>query len=76
MLFGKGNRRIYAVGGEGYIGVFAEKDLNHYEELARVPSAPGAKTGILVPELQKLYVAASSGSTSAPAAVLSFNILK
>lgn len=76
VLFDKVNRRIYALGGEGYIGVFAEKDLDHYEELARVPSAPGAKTGILVPELQKLYVAASSGSTSAPAAVLSFNILK
>ncbi|MBN8886170.1 MAG: hypothetical protein J0I77_10645 [Rudaea sp.] len=76
VLFDKINRRIYALGGEGYIGVFAEKDADHYEELPRIASAPGAKTGILVPELGKLFVAASPGDTQATAAVLSYNVLK
>jgi DNA-binding beta-propeller fold protein YncE len=74
VLFDKARKRIYALGGEGYIGVFAEKDADHYEELPRVASAPGAKTGILVPELDKLFVAASPGESKAMAAVLIYNV--
>jgi hypothetical protein len=32
-----------------------------YEELARVPTAPGARTSLFVPELDRLYVAAPAG---------------
>jgi len=39
-----------------------------------VPSAPGAKTGILVPELKELILAASPGDTKAMAKVLTFSI--
>ena len=74
VLFDKARKRIYVLGGEGYIGVFAEKDADHYEELPRITSAPGAKTGILVPELNKLFVAASPGETKAMAAVLVYNV--
>ncbi|WP_347260108.1 hypothetical protein [Rudaea sp.] len=74
VLFDKAHKRIYALGGEGYIGVFAENDADHYEELPRVSSAPGAKTGILVPELNKLFVAASPGDSKAMAAVLVYNV--
>ena len=74
VLFDKARKRIYVLGGEGYIGVFAEKDADHYEELPRVTSAPGAKTGIFVPELNKLFVAASPGETKATAAVLVYDV--
>ncbi|MFT3790832.1 MAG: hypothetical protein QM741_07095 [Rudaea sp.] len=76
VLFDRINHRVYALGSEGYIGVFAEKDRDHYEELPLVASAPGAKTGILIPQLQRLYVAASPGSSGRTAALLSFNVLK
>jgi hypothetical protein len=76
VLFDKANRRVYVLGGEGYIGVFEENDPDHYTELPRVTSAPGSKTGILVPELNKLFVAASPGDTKAMAAVLIFNVAK
>jgi DNA-binding beta-propeller fold protein YncE len=68
------NRRIYALGGEGYIGVFQQRDANNYEELPRVTSAPGAKTGILVPELKRLYVAVSPGEAKTGAAILHYDI--
>jgi len=60
------NRRIYVAGGEGYIGVFGQTDADHYTQLARLPSAPGAKTAVLAPSLNRLYVAASPGPTPTP----------
>lgn len=76
VIFDKKTKRVFALGGEGYIGVFEEKDADHIDELPRIPSAPGAKTGILVPELNKMYVAASPGDTKAVAAVLIYNVAR
>lgn len=74
VIWDAANRRVYALGGEGYIGVFRQSDPDHYQELARVPSAPGAKTGILVPELKRLYVAVSPGESKATAAILIYDV--
>ena len=74
VIWDAANRRIYALGGEGYIGVFQQKGADNYEELARVTSAAGAKTGILVPELKRLYVAVSPGEGKTGAAILRFDI--
>jgi hypothetical protein len=54
--------------------VFQQKDADHYDELPRVPSAPGAKTGILIPELKRLYVAVSPGEGKTGAAILRFDV--
>jgi DNA-binding beta-propeller fold protein YncE len=75
VIWDAANRRIYALGGEGYIGVFQQKDADHYEELARVTSAAGAKTGILVPELKRLYVAVSPGEGKNGAAILRYDVV-
>jgi len=74
VIWDAANRRVYALGGEGYIGVFEQKNPDAYEELARVPTAVGAKTGILVPELKRLYVAVSPGEGKTGAAVLRFDV--
>jgi len=37
-------RRIYVAGGEGYLSVFKQNDPDHYQLLAKVPSALGART--------------------------------
>jgi DNA-binding beta-propeller fold protein YncE len=74
VLFDEATRRVYVLGGEGYIGVFQQRDADHYEELAHVPSAVGAKTGILVPDLKRLYVAVSPGEGKTGAAVLRFDV--
>jgi len=73
-IFDAANRRIYAPGGEGYIGVYAQRDPAHYAELARVTSAVGAKTAILVPELRRLYVAVSPGEGKTGGAIIWFAV--
>src|ERR1700682_2890307 len=75
VIWDAANRRIYALGGEGYIGVFQQTTADRYDELARVTSAVGAKTGILVPELKRLYVAVSPGEGKTGAAILSYDVL-
>jgi len=73
-IFDVANRRVYAPGGEGYIGVYAEVDAGHFAELARVPSSVGAKTAILVPELHRLYVAVSPGEGKTGGGIIWFDV--
>lgn len=61
--------------GDDYIGVVEQKDADHYEEIARVPSATGAKTAILVPELKRLYVAVSPGEGKTGGALLIYDVV-
>jgi hypothetical protein len=74
VIWDAANRRIYAPGGEGFIAVYRQDDASHYSELERVPTAPGAKTGILVPELKRLFVAVSPGEAKTGAALLRFDV--
>ncbi len=50
--------RIYMTGGEGWVDVFQQRDPDHYESIARVPTSPGARTGLYVSALRRLFVAA------------------
>ncbi len=61
VFFDAARKRIYVPGAVGEIGVYQEIDPDHYRELARVRSAIGAKSGLFVPALGRLYVAASPG---------------
>jgi hypothetical protein len=49
-------KRIY-LAGDGYVDVFEQKDPDHYSLLGRVQGAFRAKTAILVPELNRYYLA-------------------
>lgn len=48
-------KRLY-LAGDGAVDVFEQKDPDHYAPLAKVPGAFRAKTGILVPELNRYYL--------------------
>ena len=61
-------------GGEGFIAVYDTTDPDHLKTIAKVPSEPGAKTGILLPDQKKLVVAVSPGETKATAKVLTFAV--
>jgi hypothetical protein len=52
--------RVYVSCGEGVVDVLRRRG-DAYEELARVPTASGARTALFVPELDRLYVAARAG---------------
>ena len=75
MAFDAARKRIYVPGAEGYIAVYQQRDADHYELTAKVPSARGAKTCLLVPELNRLYVAVSPGEGKYGARVLTFETL-
>lgn len=61
------NRRIYVCGGDGHLAVIEQDDADHYRELPPVATPPAAKTGVYVPSLHRLYLAASPGETKSMA---------
>jgi hypothetical protein len=75
VVFDAANQRIYVAGGEGFIGVYKQIDADHYSQLANVPSAAGAKTAILVPDLHRLYLAVSPGDAHSGGGIMWFDVL-
>jgi hypothetical protein len=73
-IFDTDNRRVYATGGEGFIGVYAEDESGQIRALERVPTIAGAKTAILVSELHRLYVAVSPGEGKTGGAIIWFDV--
>lgn len=74
VLFDSAANRLYVPGGQGYIGIYDTTDADKLKLVANVPSAPGAKTGILLPDMKKLILAASPGESKAVAKILVYNI--
>jgi DNA-binding beta-propeller fold protein YncE len=66
-------KRIYVSGGAGSISVIEQKDADHYSVSATIPTAEGARTSLLVPELKRLYVARPHRGKQ-PAALLVFAV--
>src|SRR6266404_526516 len=58
MSFDVARRRIYVTGSET-ASVFKQRDADHYEHIAEVPTAYRTKSSIFVPDLKRLYVAVS-----------------
>jgi len=55
--------RIYATGIDG-IAVYNQTDPDHYTQMTRIASSPGAATSIWVPSLSRLFVSApKAGNT-------------
>lgn len=74
LMFDPASKRIYATsGGAGQINVYKETDADHYQSLGNVPSGPGAKTGLLVPQLARLFVAVPPRGTT-PAQVYVYQV--
>jgi len=51
------NKRVYVSTGDGYIDVFSQTDADHYQSIAKIRTASGARTSLYVPELHNLFVA-------------------
>jgi DNA-binding beta-propeller fold protein YncE len=62
--------RVYVVCGQGMVETF-RADGASYASLARTPTRPGARTGLFVPALDRLFVALRARG-SAPAAIQVF----
>ena len=57
VFYDERRHRIYAIGGEGGISIFQQRDADHYDDLGEVKTVSGARTGLYSSELGRLYVA-------------------
>jgi DNA-binding beta-propeller fold protein YncE len=64
--------RLYVPGGEGYMGIYDTSDPDHLKLAEKVKTEPGAKTGVLIPSMHRLFLAVSPGDTKAMAKVLAY----
>ena len=56
MVYNANQKRIYFAGSQ-FIDVFQQRDPDHYDHIGHVPTAFRAKTAILIPELNRYYLA-------------------
>lgn len=59
LFYDAARRRLYMSGGDGMIGVFEQRDADHYQLMTKVPCVPSASTSFFVPEFNRLYVPAT-----------------
>ena len=66
LFFDREHARVYVVCGDGKVNVFRREAPDRYAMVETIETAPRARTGLLVPEEGRLYVAAPAvGKTSA-----------
>jgi hypothetical protein len=56
VFFDASRKRIYEIGGEGFISVFQQNDPDHYEMLASIPTGIGIRTGYFFAKRDRFYV--------------------
>jgi hypothetical protein len=73
-------KRVYMTGGRwygtpdaspGWIYVYQQKDLDHYELISKIETRPGSGTSLFVPQFNRFYVA-SQALGNQEAAILVF----
>jgi DNA-binding beta-propeller fold protein YncE len=57
LFYESSRRRVYVVGGEGFVDVFLARDPKTLTRIGRIATAAGARTALFVPEQGRLYVA-------------------
>lgn len=57
LFYDAARKRAYVIGGQGFVDVLERKGADRYDRIARYPTAPGARTGLFVPDWGKLFVA-------------------
>jgi DNA-binding beta-propeller fold protein YncE len=57
MFYDVKRQRLYVIGGDGFVDVLRRSDRDHLDRIARVTTAAGARTGLFVPDSDRLYVA-------------------
>ncbi len=67
-------KRLYVPGGEGYMSIYDTSDADHLKLIEKVTTAPGAKTGLLIPSIHRLFLAVSPGESKAMAKILTYEV--
>ncbi len=61
LIYDPARKRIYLIGGGGSVDIFSTGLIERCPRVDGVPTAPGARTGILSPDGKHLYVAVPAG---------------
>ena len=75
VFYDKLRKRIYVVGGEGLLAAYKQKGPDEYVSLGRTDSLEEGRTGLFVPEWNRLYVVARDRPPF-PAELASFAVLE
>jgi DNA-binding beta-propeller fold protein YncE len=73
VFYDAARKRLYVICGEGQVDVFRQETADRYAHEASLKTAPRARTGLFVPEMRKLFVAAPAAASS-PARVLVYQV--
>jgi hypothetical protein len=73
LFFDAERKRLYVICGEGKVDVIRQETPDRYVVEGSIDTAPGARTGLFVPEERTLYVAAPA-SRASPARVLVYRV--
>ena len=73
MVFDPATKRIYSEANTGAIDVYEETDADHYRSLGTTPIGSPAKPGLLVPELNRYFVAVPQHD-NVDAAILEYKV--
>jgi DNA-binding beta-propeller fold protein YncE len=65
--------RVYVSGGAGELRVLEQRNTDQFAEIARVPTAPGARTALLEPNGKRLFVTVPRRGNQ-PAQIMVFEI--
>ena len=57
MFYDAGRKRLYVIGGDGYVDVLQRDAGDGFKRTARIGTSNGARTGLFVPAQNRLYVA-------------------
>jgi len=76
LFWDSARKRVYVPGGDGHLGVFQQVTPDLYAARPWIGSAIGAKSGIVVPQLNRLYLAASPGEHGKGGEILWFALGK
>lgn len=57
LFFDATTKRLFVIGGEGFISVFEQDAPDRYRQIQKLPTAAGARTGLFVPELNQIFLA-------------------
>ena len=57
LFYDSARARIYVLTSQSALDVFQQRDPDHYDHIARIPTPPRMQTGLFVPEWGKLFAA-------------------
>lgn len=74
VYYDEANHQVYITGGGGFINIFREQSNDSFKQIANIASRSGARTSLLVPDLQ-LFLVAERARGSEEARLLVYSII-